>query len=63
MNLSAARPKVFIDAFRDNPTLLEASALLKRYALTNFEITHSLKNAEIILYLDSGTLGWLTFHR
>jgi hypothetical protein len=57
MNCLVARPKVFIDAFRDNPTVLEARALLKRYALTNFEITDSLKTAEIVLYLDSGYVG------
>ena len=57
MNRSVAKRKIFIDALRNNPALLAGGALLKQYALTNFEIVDSIEKAEIVLYLENGYVG------
>ena len=57
MDALSSKRKVFITALRANPTLLAAEELLQRYGLKNFEITKTIEEAEIVLYLENGYIG------
>src|SRR6266852_8822175 len=57
LNFAKSKRKVFITALRDNWTLSAGKDLAKRHTLTNYEITESIEEAEIILYLEYGYLG------
>jgi hypothetical protein len=55
--LNSKKRKVLITAFRENATLSAGKELAKRCTLTNFEITESHEEAEVILYLEYGYVG------
>jgi hypothetical protein len=57
MDAINSKRKVFITALRENPTLQAARELIERYEITKFEITKTIEESEIVLYLEYGYIG------
>jgi hypothetical protein len=52
-----AKRKCFLTGLRDNVTLSAGRDLAKQHSSTNYEITESIEEADIVLYLEHGYIG------